>query len=184
MLKGYSSKHRKPTREVHFSNGSKDFKTFHVHNLFYEAWSGIPKPSSKHCLCAKDENYLNFNLDNFEWRIRTNPKNRKFTMEFANKIREDYSKGRISAAQLSKRYKISKTTAEGIISNKIYVDPNYTPIKSDYNAKRKLTNQEVEEIRDLYANTSLTQLEIAKQYNTTQSWISEIVTKKRRNKKD
>lgn len=166
-------------REVHFSNNIKDSRTFPVYYLFYVAWTGNSKPSNKYYLYIKDGNNFNYNVDNFEWKLRRYaPK--KFNLEIATKMREEYSKGNISATKLGKIYNMSKSSADSIVTNRIYTDPNYTFVKSNYNHKRKLTDQQIEEIRELFETTSLTQKEIAFHYDINQSWVSQIIKGKHR----
>jgi len=167
---------------VNFNNNSakKGGKNFFVYQLFYKAWGGKDKTCKTDKLYPKDGNYFNYDLNNFEWKLIKSGQKLKFTMEIANKIREDYSKENVSSTQLVKKYKLSQSTILKIVNNKIYVDPNYTFTKKSYNFKRKLSTEDIKEIRRLFSMGILTQQQIAEKFNATQSWISFIVRNKYR----
>ncbi len=70
----------------------------------------------------------------------------KLTMEQAKEIRAS----KLSNLDLSQKYKVSKGQIYDILANKYHFDPDYFPVKKPkINKNRKLTDEQVREIRKL-----------------------------------
>lgn len=97
----------------------------------------------------------------------------KITLETANKIREMYSQGAATQAELAERYKVSQSYISYILTGRTRIC-EYTPQRPE----RKLNYEDAVSIRQLYAKGGISQRALANKFNVSQSFVSDILNNK------
>ena len=120
--------------------------------------------------------------DNNQDRSRKGRNNSKLTRADINEIRKLYNETDISQLSLAKTYNVDNALISLIIANKLWKDENYKrkikPGKNKY--LKRLTDQDILEIRQLYKSGIYNQTEISKIYNVSSSYICLVVNDKKR----
>lgn len=109
---------------------------FKIHRLVAEAF--IPVPEGKVEVNHKDGNKLNNSVDNLEWVTRSEnalhahatglsvnakkeeSKNSKLTEAVVQQIRKEYKPFQVTQRALAKKYGVSKTTIQSIVTDQVW----------------------------------------------------------------
>lgn len=173
-------------------------KTISAHRLSYILHNGeIPKDKEvchtcDNGVCVNPKHlFLGTHQDNMTDMVNKrrsykhigeeNP-NSKLTQCNVNKIREEYNNGE-NQVIIGRKWGVSHCTIGLIIANKIWKDCNYSPVirtgkEGENNPFAKLTWNDVREIRKIYKEKRIRQIDLAKQYKVSVDTISDILNKK------
>lgn len=107
--------------------------------------------------------------------------NQKFTMEQVKEIRDLFNNHGHTQIQLAEKYEVSDGTISAIINNKSYIDEEYKRTKRkapEGNRMYKLTYEIAKKIREEYKENPRTFASIAKDYNCSDTAISNVIKNK------
>jgi hypothetical protein len=130
-----------PTVDLRTDNNDDRFKTVRIHNIMADMFLP-PKPSDNHEVGHKDDNRINFSIDNLCWTLhnknmqdasdrkrlnsvgwiygdKDNSPNHKLTMDKVRIIRSQYEEG-YSLARLAQKYFVSVTCIHKIITEQTW----------------------------------------------------------------
>ena len=107
----------------------------------------------------------------------------QITDEVAAEMRRLYNDDNVGYADLAKEYGVSLSYIGGIISNRAKFDENYTRTNFSTDA-RKLSDEDVGEIRRLYNDEKVSIAQIAEDYDITAAYVGSLVGNKYRIDKD
>ena len=99
---------------------------------------------------------------------------RKLQPEDAPVIRERWQAERISFSALAREYKVSQSVIAGVVYNKTYYDPNYTPPSADERRKWKLSDNDIASVIAEF-QAGATRKELAEKYGVGYERINEVI---------
>jgi hypothetical protein len=108
--------------------------------------------------------------------------NSKHTWKEISDIRMLWLTGKYTQKQLADKFITCRQNISDIINNKIWYDSNYIPNKF-IDHKKKLTDEQIDEIRNLNITGNYTQKQLGNIFGVTQSCIGSILNNKKRIRK-
>ncbi len=87
----------------------------------------------------------------------------------------EYKAGKFTQTQLAHRYNVCQSTVSGIVLGRTDTEGRPRKKRCTDNIKRKITVEQRDEIRALYAEGSITQTKLAERFGITQAHVSKII---------
>jgi plasmid maintenance system antidote protein VapI len=131
----------------------------------------------------KDKNNI-INIKDVKNQFYVSENGVRISFNDAKDIRELFSSGKMNQKELAEKYKIASNKISNIITNKLLIDPNYTPIDKNLipnkkpSEKRKLTDEKVIEIKKLYKTGKYSMEKLGERFEINRKSISDIINNK------
>jgi len=165
-------------------------KGFLINRLVASAFLPNPNPEIFDVVGHKDGNKANSALTNLYWTsfAQVNLDNKqasKLDKKDVLKIRKMYFEERKDTTSIGKKFNVTNVTVRNIIANITFSDVPHNYMdhikeigKGERSHKRKLSNEQVQQLRDEYAKGGITQRQLAKKYGIHQANVWAIISRR------